>query len=78
MRLVKLRVKNAATSKGVANPFQLSHLSKVNYALCYRLWHEQTTQISLSTLSKICNALACDPGDLLVLEKDLVEVGRSK
>jgi DNA-binding Xre family transcriptional regulator len=66
MSNVKLNIKEVAEGRSVANPFQLSKGANLSYALCYRLWHEQTTQISLPTLAKVCDALSCEPGDLLV------------
>jgi DNA-binding Xre family transcriptional regulator len=53
-----------AKAKGLGNPFALSRKSGLNYAICYRLWHEQTTLISLPTLTKLCDTLECKPGEL--------------
>lgn len=78
MSIVKIKVKEAATSSGIENPFQLASVSGINYALCYRLWHEQTTQISLLTLAKVCDALSCEPGDLLQLEQNKKKGGTRK
>lgn len=77
MSVVKLKIKEVSERSGVENPFQLANVSGINYALCYRLWHEQTTQISLLTLAKVCDALSCTPGDVLELEsKDKKKGGR--
>ncbi len=66
MSTVRLNVREASLERGVENPHQLSEKSEIGYALCYRLWHEQTTQISLPTLARVCDTLSCEPGDLLV------------
>lgn len=66
MTKVILNIKNAGERRGVMNPFALARESGLNYAICYRLWHEQTTQISLPTLARICDTLSCEPGDLIV------------
>jgi DNA-binding Xre family transcriptional regulator len=69
MSTVRLNISEASRARGVENPHQLSNRSGVGYALCYRLWHAQTTQISLTTLARVCDALSCEPGDLLRREK---------
>ncbi len=69
MSTVRLNVRAASLERGVENPHQLSEKSEIGYALCYRLWHEQTTQISLPTLARVCDTLSCEPGDLLARVK---------
>jgi DNA-binding Xre family transcriptional regulator len=78
MSVVRINIKEAATNSGVENPFQLASASGISYALCYRLWHEQTTQISLPTLAKVCDALSCKPGDLLKLVQNEKKKGGKK
>lgn len=78
MSVVKLKIKEYATSHGVENPFQLANVSGMNYAICYRLWHGQSTQISLITLARVCDALSCTPGDVLGLEPEGKKRGARK
>ena len=75
---VKIKIKEVSENSGIENPFQLANASGISYALCYRLWHEQTTQISLSTLARVCDALSCTPGDLLKLEPNEKKRGGRK
>jgi putative transcriptional regulator len=37
----------------------------------YSIKHGKAKELSLKTLSKICTALDCEPGDLLVREREL-------
>ena len=62
MGKVKLRVKEVAESKGYHNPFALSQGTGVNYAICYKLWHQNQQRIDLGTLEKLCDALKVNPG----------------
>jgi DNA-binding Xre family transcriptional regulator len=63
---VKINIKKMAQERGIENPFALQAASGVNYAVCHRLWNESPKMISLDTISKLCAALECGTGDLLV------------
>jgi DNA-binding Xre family transcriptional regulator len=64
--MIELRVRELAQQRGITNPFSLSKESGVAYSNCYKLWNGQHTMISLETLDRLCEALACEPGDILV------------
>ena len=64
--MVELRVKEVAERKGINNPFSLSKESGIAYANCYKIWNGQQTMIGLDTLDRLCDALGCEPGDILV------------
>ena len=64
--MVELRVKELAVEKGIDNPFSLSKESGIAYANCYKIWNNQQTMIGLDTLDRLCDALGCEPGDILV------------
>jgi len=78
MSVVKITIQEYATSHGIENPFQLANISGMNYAICYRLWHGQTTQLSLVTLARVCDALSCKPGDILDIEPEDKKRGARK
>jgi DNA-binding Xre family transcriptional regulator len=44
-------------AQGIKTPFALSRKTELNYAICYRLWHEQSTRVSLKTLAVLCETL---------------------
>jgi DNA-binding Xre family transcriptional regulator len=64
--MIELRVREVAEERGITNPFSLSRESGVAYANCYKLWSGQQKMISLDTLDRLCEALSCEPGDILV------------
>jgi DNA-binding Xre family transcriptional regulator len=64
--MVELRVRELAEERGITNPFSLSKESGVAYSNCYKLWNGQHKMISLDTLDRLCEALGCEPGDILV------------
>jgi len=64
--MIELRVKELAEEKGIDNPFSLSRESGVAYANCYKIWNNQQKMIGLDTIDRLCEALGCEPGDILV------------
>ena len=62
--------------QGIATPFALSRKTQLNYAICYRLWHELSTRVSLKTLAVLCSALDRKTGTLLQYMDD--EEGRNR
>lgn len=67
--MVLLKVKEIAEKSGISNPLALSQRSGIAYANCYKLWHEQQSRIDLATIDRLCEALDCDPCDLIVRVK---------
>jgi len=55
-----------AERKGINNPLALSKESGIAYANCHKIWNNQQKMISLDTLDRLCAALGCEPGDILV------------
>lgn len=64
--MIELRVRAVAERKGINNPLALSKESGVAYANCYKIWNNQQKMIGLDTLDRLCGALSCEPGDILV------------
>ena len=62
---VTLKIPEVAKRKGIENPFALEKATGINYAVCYRLWHSDQGRIDLKTLAALCDALDCQPGDLM-------------
>lgn len=63
---IKLAVKEVAEEKGTTNPFALATKAGLNYAICHRLWQGGQQRIDLKTIARLCEALGCDPCDLIV------------
>jgi len=68
--VIKARIREVAEAKGVPNAYQLGVLIGVTPNVSARLWKDEFTQIGKVTLNKLCNALGCNVGDLLVYEPD--------
>jgi len=64
--MVELKVRELAEGKGITNPLTLSQVSGLAYATCHKMWNEQPVAIGLDTIDRLCEALDCKPGDLLV------------
>jgi DNA-binding Xre family transcriptional regulator len=64
--MIELRVRELAEQRGITNPFSLSKESGVAYSNCYKLWNGQHKMISLDTIDRLCDALKCEPGDIIV------------
>ena len=64
--MIELRVREVAEQKGISNPSSLSKESGIAYANCHKIWNNQQTMIGLDTLDRLCEALGCEPGDILV------------
>lgn len=64
--MIELRIRELAEGRGISNPFSLAKESGVAYSNCYKLWNNQQKMISLDTLERLCEALSCGPGDILV------------
>lgn len=68
--MIELRVREVAERKGINNPLALSKESGIAYANCHKIWNNQQKMIGLDTLDRLCEALVCEPGDILVRVTD--------
>jgi DNA-binding Xre family transcriptional regulator len=69
MGTVTLRVPEAARKAAIENPYSLSRATGLGYAICYRLWHGNQSRIDLTTIARLCDALNCQPGELMTYNK---------
>lgn len=49
---------------------ELHETSGVNKNTLYAIYNNTCTRVDLSVINRICKALNCQPGDLLVYEED--------
>jgi DNA-binding Xre family transcriptional regulator len=68
--MIRAKIKEIAEAKGVPNAYQLGVLIGVTPNVSARLWKDDFAQIGRVTLEKLCSALDCGVGDLLVYEPD--------
>ena len=76
--MVELRVREVAEGKGINNPLALSKESGIAYANCYKIWNGQQKMIGLDTIDRLCEALGCEPGDILVRTADSKRKAKGK
>ena len=69
MAKIRFLVKEVAEKKEILNPFTLSSVTGLNYAICYKLWHEKQQRIDLKTIATLCETLGAKPGDLFEYSK---------
>lgn len=68
--MIRARIREVAETKGVPNAYQLGVLIGVTPNVSARLWKDDFAQIGKVTLDKLCAALDCNVGDLLVYEPE--------
>jgi len=49
---------------------ELARQTGLGKATIWRLYHEKATKIGFEVLAKLCKALDCQPGDLLIYVPD--------
>jgi DNA-binding Xre family transcriptional regulator len=68
--MIRAKIREIAEAKGIPNAYQLGELIGVTPNVSARLWKDNFAQIGRVTLEKLCSALDCNVGDLLVYEPD--------
>jgi len=68
--MVRIKIREVAERKGIANPFQLMRLTGLKYAVCHLYWNGEPKQISTDALDKLCDALDVKPGQLFEYTRD--------
>ena len=65
-------VRQRAKERGIMNATELASAAGLAYNTAWRWWNDDPgiTRIETDVLIKLCNLLACEPGDLLI-RKDL-------
>ncbi len=66
---IKLNIKKVAKDRGIKTAYRLQRQANLSPSNASRLYNDDIKQISLDTLGKLCEALECEPSDILVVEK---------
>jgi DNA-binding Xre family transcriptional regulator len=66
--MIRSKIKEVAEARGIPNAYQLGVVIGVTPNVSARLWKDDFAQIGKVTLDKLCTALGCSVGDLLVHE----------
>ena len=61
-----LRVRDVAERKGITTAYQLQKAAQLHPGHAAKLWKGDVEMIGLKTINTLCEALGCEPGDLLV------------
>ncbi|HEX8351952.1 MAG TPA: helix-turn-helix transcriptional regulator [Pyrinomonadaceae bacterium] len=63
---IKMRIRERCAAQGIVNAHQLAEKAGLTAPTAYRAFNNDIKQLTLATLEKLCTALDCEPGDLLV------------
>ncbi len=64
--MIEAKVRETAEGRGIKSSYELQHALGVAPTVALRLWRDEVTRFSVETLDKLCSALDCQPGDLLI------------
>lgn len=62
--MITIRLKELAEARGL-NQSQVQRRTGVTMGLVRRYWFNETKEIKLSSLDKLCALLDCEPGELI-------------
>ena len=67
--MIVIRIKEVARERGIKSGYHLTNILGVSPSMGARLWKNNVNMIALSTLDRLCEALQCEPKDLLVYQR---------
>ena len=73
--MIEVRIEQLLEERGKTF-YWLAKQAGISYNSLWRLRHEEAKSISFDRLERICRALECEPGDLLVLKADAPRVDK--
>jgi DNA-binding Xre family transcriptional regulator len=76
--MVELRIREAAEARGITNAYQLQKKMNVPPGTAARLWRGEMKMIGLDTIDALCEAIGCEPADLIVRVQEKKTEGRGK
>ena len=68
MKKVRWNVRPIAEARGVKTATELGELVGVNINTAMALWGGRSLRVDRETLTKLCEKLECEPGDILVYD----------
>lgn len=75
MAVIEIRIEQLLEERGKTF-YWLAKETGIGHTSLWRLRHEVSKGISFDFLERICRALECEPGDLLVLKEDAPRIDR--
>ena len=76
--MIVTRIKDVARERGIKSGYHLTNILGVSPSMGARLWKDNVNMIALSTLDRLCEALQCEPKDLLVYERSFSKKRHSR
>jgi len=64
--MIELRIRETAERKGIKTAYQLQKAMNVPPGTAARLWRGDMKMIGLDTIDALCEAIGCEPADLIV------------
>lgn len=76
--MVTLKIREMAERRGITTAYQLQKALNTLPGTAARLWRGQMSMIGLETIDALCEALECEPADLIVRDNGKKKSGRRK
>jgi DNA-binding Xre family transcriptional regulator len=73
---VELRIREAAEARGITTAYQLQKKMNVPPGTAARLWRGDMRMIGLDTIDALCEAIGCEPSDLIVRRVEKQNISR--
>lgn len=70
MNVIIVRIKEEALKRGITTAYQLQKLTGAQPSLAAKWYRNDLKSIGIETLNTLCNALNCEPNDLLKFTPD--------
>lgn len=74
--MVELRIREMAEAQGITTAYQLQKRMNVPPGTSARLWRGDMKMIGLDTIDALCEAIGCEPADLIVRVADKRKTSR--
>lgn len=78
MKETRTRIKEVSQARGIGTAYQLQKATGLPPGTANRLYNDRVEAISLTTINVLCDALECEPGDLLVRVEELKPIKKRK
>jgi len=64
--MIQVKIQEAARRRGITTAYQLQVAASLPPAVAARMWKGKLARMDLDVLSRICRALNCQPGKVLL------------
>jgi DNA-binding Xre family transcriptional regulator len=64
--MIELRIRETAEANGITTAYQLQKRMNIPPGTAARLWRGEMRMIGLDTIDALCEALDCEPADLII------------